>query len=189
MKKTLFLILFCLSGCAFSQTYTVAQVEKTTDMKVVAGFIKQNPNHPKTPEFKRKLYAMINGDKPAVAKPKVEPLKKREMATTIRKDVRKDGAVSAENKKTAEILTHLLNNDPSKREAFIQIKNLSKCNLIVKISGKKFYNLTVPASNDNYILVDKGTYTITTSVCDAKYSSVKNVREDIIISLNARVIK
>lgn len=186
MKKIFYLLFFFCSLILSAQNYTVAQVEKTTDMKVVAGFIKANPNHPKTPEFKRKLFAMLNGDNAAVAKPKVEPISKPKMAATVRKDVRKDGEVSAENKKTAEILTHLLNNDPSRREAFLQIKNLSNCNLIVKIAGKKFYNLTVPARNDNYILVDKGTYTITTSVCDAKYSSVKNVDKDLVLSLNAR---
>jgi hypothetical protein len=55
----------------------------------------------------------------------------------------------------------------------------------VKISGKKFYNLDVPAKNQNYILVDKGYYTLTTSVCDAKYSSVKNINKDIVVTLNA----
>lgn len=184
MKKLLYLFLFLSGYFVMAQNYTVEQVEKTNDTKVVANFIKNNPNHPKTPEFKRKLYAMINNDKPAVAKPKVEPISKKEVATAIKKDVAKDGTVSEKNKKTAELLTHLFNNDPNKKEAYIHIKNKSKCNLIVKISGKKFYNLTVPANNDNYILVPKGSYTLTTSVCDAKYSSVKNIQKDTEITLN-----
>ena len=67
----------------------------------------------------------------------------------------------------------------------MQIVNKSKCNLIVKISGKRFYNLNVPANNENFILIDKGSYTVTTSVCDAKYSSNKNIGKDIVITLNA----
>ena len=187
MKKIYYLLFFIFSVLSSAQKYTPEQVEKTDDPKVVANFIKYNPNHEKTPEFKRKLFAMINGDKSAIAKPKVEPINKKEMATAVRKDVKQTGTVSEKNKKTAEILTHLFNNDPNKKEAYIYIKNLSKCNLIVKISGKKFYNLTVPAKNDNYILLDKGTYTLTTSVCDAKYSSVKNVNKDLEITLNSAV--
>lgn len=186
MNKLFYLLIFFLSHLVSAQNYTVAQVEKTTDPKVVANFIKNNPNHEKTPEFKRKLYAMINSDNSSVAKPKVEPISKKEVATTIKKDVAKDGAVSEKNKKTAELLTHLFNNDPNKKDAYIHIKNKSKCNLIVKISGKKFFNLTVPANNDNYILVPKGSYTLTTSVCDAKYSSVKNIQKDTEITLNTK---
>lgn len=91
---------------------------------------------------------------------------------------------SEENKRRAAMLTHLFNNDVNKNEAYINIKNRSACNLIVKISGKKYYNLTVPAKSENFILVDKGEYIMTTSVCDAKYSSVKKITQDIEIALN-----
>ncbi|MDO5616379.1 MAG: hypothetical protein Q4G16_09325 [Cruoricaptor ignavus] len=186
MSKTI-LFLFMFVGTLLSaQNYTEQQVDKTTDPKVVANFIKNNPNHPKTPEYKRKLYAMINGGSSTVAKPKIETINKKEMATAVKKDVRKSGTVSKGNQKTAELLTHLFNNDPNKREAYIHIKNKSKCNLLVKVSGKKFYNLTVPARNDNYILVNKGSYTITTSICDAQYSAVKNVQKDMEITLDVK---
>lgn len=89
-----------------------------------------------------------------------------------------------ENKRRAAMLTHLFNNDVNKNEAYINIKNRSACNLIVKISGKKYYNLTVPAKGENFILVDKGEYIMTTVVCDAKYSSLKKITQDIEIALN-----
>ncbi|SIS86398.1 hypothetical protein SAMN05421786_102662 [Chryseobacterium ureilyticum] len=91
---------------------------------------------------------------------------------------------SEENKKTAAMLTHLFNNDINKNEAYINIKNRSSCNLIVKISGKKYYNLSVPARGQNFILIDKGEYVLTTMVCDAKYSSLKKITQDIEIALN-----
>jgi len=93
---------------------------------------------------------------------------------------------SEKNKKTAALLTHMLNNDPSDKEAYINIKNRSKCNLIVKISGKRYYNLDVPANGENYLMVDKGEYVLTTMVCDAKYSSLKKINKDIEIELNLR---
>ncbi|CAI8710128.1 DUF6759 domain-containing protein [Chryseobacterium sp. IT-36CA2] len=91
---------------------------------------------------------------------------------------------SEENKRRAAMLTHLFNNDVNKNEAYVNIKNRSACNLIVKISGKKYYNLTVPAKGENFILVDKGEYVMTTAVCDAKYSSLKKITQDIEIVLN-----
>ena len=189
MKKTLYLIVFLLSVFTFAQSkYTVQQVEKSTDAQVIANFVKYNPNHPRTPEFKRKLFAIINNDKPAavkasVAKPTVAPVNKAKLKTAIKKDVAADGS-NDKHKRTADLLNHLFNSDPNSRTAYVQIVNKSKCNLIVKISGKKFYNLDVPANNQNFIMVDKGSYTLTTSVCDAKYSSRKNISKDIVITLN-----
>lgn len=189
MKKCFYLFAFFISILTFAQTnYTVAQVEQSSDPQVIASFIKANPNHPKTPEFKRKLIAVINSDKTPkqqaqVAKPTVKPISTDKLKTAIKKDVAKDGS-NDKNKRTADLLTHLFNNDPSRTTAYVQIVNKSKCNLIVKISGKKFYNLDVPAKNQNFVMVDKGNYTLTTSVCDAKYSSTKNIAKDIVVTLN-----
>jgi hypothetical protein len=91
---------------------------------------------------------------------------------------------SEQGKRTAALLTHMFNNDPMDKEAYINIKNRSKCNLIVKISGKKYYNLDVPSKGQNFVLVDKGEYVLTTMVCDAKYTSVKKIVKDIEIELN-----
>ncbi len=91
---------------------------------------------------------------------------------------------SEANKKTAAMLTHIFSNDINKNEAYINIKNRSSCNLIVKINGKKYYNLSVPAKGENFILIDKGEYVLTTMVCDAKYSSLKKITQDIEIALN-----
>ncbi|PWN63462.1 DUF6759 domain-containing protein [Chryseobacterium oncorhynchi] len=91
---------------------------------------------------------------------------------------------SSEAKRTAAMLTHIFNTDISSNEAYINIKNRSSCNLIIKISGKKYYNLSVPAKGQNFILIDKGEYVLTTMVCDAKYSSLKKITQDIEIALN-----
>ena len=132
--------------------------------------------------------AVINNDKPAaqqssVAKPTVKPLSTEKLKTAVKRDVASGGGVSEKNKRTAALLTHMFNTDPRSKEAYIQIVNKSKCNLIVKISGKKFYNLTVPANGQNFILVDKGSYSVTTSICDAVYNQTKALTKDVIITL------
>lgn len=186
MYKILYMCVFMLSVMACGQSkITVEQAEYSSDPKVVAGFIKANPQHPKTPEFKRKLYAMIMGDQPGVAKPVVKKLDPASLKKEVKNDVA-SGKTDAKTQRTVDLLNHLFSNNPNSREAYVSIENKSKCNLIVKISGKKFYNLEIPAKSQNFILVDKGSYTLTTNVCDAKYSSVKNINKDIVITLNSK---
>ena len=190
MKKFIYLLFLFISIFSYAQSkYSVSQVENTKDPQVIANFIKYNPNHPKTPEFKRKLFAVINSNKtPAeqakVAKPTITPVSKTKLKNEVRRDVAKNGT-NTNHKRTEDLLNHLFNTDPTSKTAYVQIVNKSKCNLIVKMNGKRFYNLNVPANNENFILVDKGSYSITTMVCDAKYSSSKNIGKDIVITLNA----
>ena len=102
-----------------------------------------------------------------MAKPTISPVSTNKLKNEINRDVAKNGT-NSKHKRTEDLLNHLFNTDPSSRTAYVQIVNKSKCSLIVKISGKKYYNLDVPANNQNFLLVDKGSYTIPTSVCDAK---------------------
>ena len=187
MKKILLLITIGFGFLCFSQSkITIEQAEKSTDTKLIAAFVKENPTHPKVPMLKRRLVTIMNGDSPASnsARPTIKPMDKDKMSNAVKKDVA-DGS-NDKNKKTAELLTHIFNSDPNRKEAYVRIINRSKCNLIVKISGgKKFYNLNVPALNDNYILIPKGSYTITTMVCDAKYSSIKKIEKDVEITLHS----
>lgn len=190
MKKLIyFLFLFiCFFSCAQSK-YTAAQVEKSSDPQVIANFIKFNPDHPKTPEFRRKLFAVINNKKTPtqqakVAKPTIAPVNTSKLKNEVKRDVAKNGT-NAQHKRAEDLLNHLFSNDPNGKSAYVVIKNKSKCNLVVKLNGKKFYNLTVPANNENFIKVEKGSYTVTTMVCDAKYSSTKSIGKDIVITLNA----
>lgn len=185
MKKITLILLLGLSSLIYSQNYTVEQVEKTNDIKVVANFIKNNPNHPKTPEFRRKLYTMIDGNHTSSTKATTVTASPKTSTSSTKSEGKIKNNSSGENKKTAELLTHLFNNDPAKKEAYIHIKNQSQCAIVVKISGKKQYSLNVPARNSNYLLLPKGSYTITTTICGAKYSEVKNLQKDMEITLNA----
>ncbi|MET3537379.1 DUF6759 domain-containing protein [Chryseobacterium limigenitum] len=195
--------------------YTESDAESTKEARIIAGFLKQNPGHAKTDYFKKKLIELIMADNSPEAKPVIKPLSKEKIEkivnnnelnnsktiasnsnnnTTAEKKVNyastgsatKKTEPSEKNKRTAAMLTHMFNDDPMDKEAYINIKNRSKCNLIVKISGKKYYNLDVPANSQNYLLVDKGEYILTTMVCDAKYSSLKRINKDIEIELNLR---
>nr|WP_314495305.1 DUF6759 domain-containing protein [uncultured Chryseobacterium sp.] len=189
--------------------YTEAEAETSNEPRIIAGFLKQNPGHARSDFFKKRLITIIMADNSPEAKPTIRPLGKDKIEkivsnnelnkgkeVTINKkpdsnvnfasvgSTGKKSEVSDKNKKTAAMLTHIFNDDPSDKEAYINIKNRSNCRLIVKISGKKYYNLDVPAKGQNFVLIDKGDYVLTTMVCDAKYSSLKKITKDIEIQLD-----
>lgn len=189
--------------------YTEAEAETSNEPRIIAGFLKQNPGHARSDFFKKRLITIIMADNSPEAKPTIKPLGKDKIEkivsnnelnkgkeVTINKktdsnvnfasvgSTGKKSEVSDKNKKTAAMLTHIFNDDPSDKEAYINIKNRSNCRLIVKISGKKYYNLDVPAKGQNFVLIDKGDYVLTTMVCDAKYSSLKKITKDIEIQLD-----
>ena len=183
-NKLLLLILLVFSTFSFSQTsQELDKAMLSKDPNVIAEFIKKYPNNKNTPFLQRKLNSMT-GSGNATAKPSIQPLNTDKLEKQAEKSEAK-GEPDAKAKRTAEVLTHLFNNDPNKKDAYVLIRNKSECNLIVKFEGKKFYNLDVPKMGENYILVQKGTYRITTMICNAQYASVKNVTQDIEINLNA----
>ncbi|WEK68458.1 MAG: hypothetical protein P0Y62_11365 [Candidatus Chryseobacterium colombiense] len=226
MKKIVLLILLCIFSLGFSQKkktktkavveketaiiYTETDAENSSEARVIAGFLKQNPNHPKTDHFKRKLMDIIMAtpsaaeSKPmiaSVAKEKVAPksdMNKSLASNTSLKSAAPSRTVNyasvggtskksepdEHGKKTAALLTHLFNNDISDKEAYVNVKNKSKCNMEMKISGKKNYNLIIPAKSENYVMVDKGDYQLSTKVCDSPYTTAKKIDKDIEIALN-----
>lgn len=183
-NKLLLLILLVFSTFSFSQTsQELDKAMLSKDPNVIAEFIKKYPNNKNTPFLQRKLNSMA-GSGNAAAKPSIQPLNTEKLEKQVEKSEAKREP-DAKAKRTAEVLTHLFNNDPNKKDAYVLIRNKSECNLIVKLEGKNFYNLDVPKMGENYILVQKGTYRITTMICNAQYASVKNISQDIEINLNA----
>jgi hypothetical protein len=231
MKKTFLLILLCVFSLGFSQKkksvktkakgvveketaiiYTETDAENSSEARVVAGFLKQNPNHPKTDHFKKKLLDIImaapspSESKPlmaSVGKDKVNTSKADNFSKPLASNtslkssapertvnyasvggVSKKAEPSEQGKKTAALLTHLFSNDISDKEAYVNVKNKSKCNMEVKITGKKNYSLSIPAKSENYVLVDKGDYQLATKVCNSPYTAFKKIDKDIEIALN-----
>ncbi|MDF2932990.1 MAG: hypothetical protein K0R36_2321 [Chryseobacterium sp.] len=193
--------------------YTETEAETSNEPRIIAGFLKQNPGHARTDFFKKRLITIIMADNSPEAKPTIKPLSKNKIEKIVSNSELNKGKEMAANtgsaakpernvsyaslgstskkaepsdkaKKTANMLTHIFNHDPSDKEAYINIKNKSNCRLIVKISGKKYYNIDVPAKGQNFILIEKGEYVLTTMVCDAKYSSLKKIHRDIEIQLD-----
>lgn len=183
MKKIFLLLLFFVSVSSFSQV-SVFEAKKTTDRAVVEKFIRDNPKHPAVPELKQRALSLRYGGNSSIAKPTITQMTENRIEKTSKVGTSAaKGEPSAQAKNTAAMLTSLFSNDPNKKEVIVQFVNKSKCILIIKVSGKKFYNLTVPANGQNYVMVNKGTYNVTTSVCDAVYNQNKAFTKDVIITL------
>ena len=92
------------------------------------------------------------------------------------------------NKKTAEVLTYLLNDtDPADPYTVAVIDNLSGCNIIVRlvaVKGNQIYNLPVPKHSKNQFVIYKGNYTMKANVCAAKYYSQKQISAPLILKLS-----
>lgn len=94
------------------------------------------------------------------------------------------------NKKqvTAEVLTYLLNDDDSNDpKTAAVIDNNSSCDIIlrlVEIQGNQIYNLPVPKNSKNQFVIYKGSYTMKTNVCAAKYYSQKQISAPLILKLS-----
>ncbi|WP_435524017.1 DUF6759 domain-containing protein [Chryseobacterium indoltheticum] len=85
--------------------------------------------------------------------------------------------------KTKKLLNNMFNEDITHNEAILLLKNNSDCNLVLEISGKKFYNLAIPAKGENFIVLDKDTYRISGNVCDVKYQSSKEINKSLVVVL------
>jgi hypothetical protein len=186
MKKYLLFFCFIVSFSAFSQTkMTADEAEKSNDPKVIAAFIKNNPNDPKSSALRRKLTAMVLGDNYEIP----QTTKTSSSNSYSNSNIQKTGSAAKQDEKpdsqkTAALLTAIFSNDPNRKEAYVDFQNNSKCGIVIKITGKQNYSLSVPAKGKNFILVEKGTYTLTTDICGAKYSSTKDITKDFSITLN-----
>lgn len=90
---------------------------------------------------------------------------------------------------TVRLLNNIFDKDDNKNEAVLLIRNNSDCNIIIRITGEKQYNLPIKAKGENSILVDKGNYLFASKICDANYNSQKSITKDLQIVLNNSQIK
>lgn len=199
--KIVLLSLICSSGLLLAQSkYSVEQVENSSNPQMIANFVKYNPSHPKTPILKEKLYQIITNSEVKLsvnekAKQVVYPVVNSQLKGFYTPIVNTLDEVKVSNsdknttykQKTVKLLNHLFDNDPNKKEAYVAVKNNSSCDIIVYFSGKKSYTLDVKKNTENFALVDKGSYSITSNVCNAKYSATKSIHKDMEMTLNYSV--
>ena len=169
MKKTILLLFGFLSTGIFAQSqYTVEQTEKSNDPKVVANFIVNYPTHPKTPEFRRKLARLGSSSSSA------------QTSTSHQSNSYRS------HQETAEEATRILNGSSKGNSAYVTVKNLSKCPIVVNFTGKSSYNMSVPANSTGRMSLNKGSYTISSVVCGGKYQQSRSIQADYQLTLGVK---
>lgn len=197
-KNPLIILLFILALSCSTQNTSHKDILTSTNITEIEEYLKNtHPEDPKKLILKSKLIALKNKEwtkGAATAKP-MEP---RLVITEIPQNFKKNfisndseefkkllAETPVEHKeKTIKLLNTMLNEDVSSKEVVLLFKNNSDCNLILKISGKKFYNMAVSAHSENFIVLNKDNYAISSNVCDVPYTSQKLINRNIQIALN-----
>jgi hypothetical protein len=199
MKKNFLTIVFFTF---LLQNFTYAQkrskdILKSTNIQEIEEYLKNaHPDDPKKSVLKPKLLALKNSEwtkgakdaKPMEARPVITDIPKSLMRNPNSEEAEEFKRLIAESsvehkKKAVQLLNAMLNEDITKKEAVLLFKNNSDCNIVLRIEGKHFYNLAVPAHGENFIVIDKGSYTLNSNVCDAKYTSRKEVKKSIFVTV------
>ncbi|WP_068944948.1 DUF6759 domain-containing protein [Chryseobacterium timonianum] len=200
MKKKFLTILFftfLTPGFTYAQKSS-KDILKSTNIKEIEEYLKTaHPDDPKKSVLKPKLIALKNSEwtkgastaKPMEARPVIADIPKNAMkdpnSSEAEEFKRLIAETSAEHKeKTAQLLNTMLNEDITKKESILLFKNNSDCNIVLRIEGKEYYNLAVPAHGENFIIVNKGSYTLNSNVCDMKYFSQKDIKRSIFVTID-----
>lgn len=200
MKKNLLTVLFftfLLPGFTYAQKGS-KDILKSTNIKEIEEYLKNaHPDDPKRSVLKPKLIALKNTEwtkgartaKPMEARPVISDIPKSVMRNPNSNEAEEFKRLllesSAEHKeKTVKLLNAMFNEDITRKEAILLFKNNSDCNIVLRIEGKDYYNLAVPAHGENFVVLNKGLYSINSNVCDMKYTSQKDIKKSIFVTID-----
>ena len=194
MKKTFFVLTF-LTLISVSGQKRNTDILSSNNIPEIENYLKTaHPDDPKRGVLKSKLIALKNASwmkkgKTPTVKPVVLSIPKSVVKQQDNNETEEFKRLiqlssTAHQEKTVKLLNQLFDNDANSREAILLVQNNSDCNMIVRIQGKSFYNLAVPAHGENSLVVKKGEYQLISNVCDAKYSSVKSIGKNMLVILN-----
>lgn len=197
-KNSLIILFFALTLSCSTQTNSHDDILKNTNIKEIEEYLKKtHPEDPKKRILQSKLIALKNKEwtkgaanaKPMEVRPIISDIPQNFNTNSLSRDSEEFKKLMAETSsehkdKTVKILNTMFSEDINNKEAILLFRNNSDCNLVLKISGKKFYNLPVASHNENFVVVDKDLYSISGNVCDVKYTSQKQISKNIQIILN-----
>ncbi len=200
MKNIIFVIAaFVLFACKSTGIKkTSNNILESNNIKEIENYLASaHPDDPKRSILKPKLIALKNTEwtkgkknaKPMEARSVISEIPnaalKRPNSEEAEEFKRLIASTSKEHKeKTIKLLNAMFNEDINSKEIILLFKNQSDCNIVLRIQGKDFYNLAVPAKGENFIVINKGPYTLHGNVCDVIYSSKKDLTKSIFLTIS-----
>jgi hypothetical protein len=194
-KKFLFIILVTtLVSCKSNNVKSGSQnILESKNISEIEKFLKTaHADDPRRTVLKPKLIALKNaewtkgknGAKAMEARPIIVEIPINPNSSEAEEFKRLLSSTSKEHKdKTLKLLNTMFNEDISSKEVIFLFKNESDCNLVLRIQGKDFYNMAVPAKGENFVVINKGTYTLTSNVCDVSYTSKKEINKSLLLTI------
>ncbi|CAD7808640.1 hypothetical protein CHRY9390_01864 [Chryseobacterium aquaeductus] len=196
-KNSLIILFFTLTLSCSTQTNSHDDILKNTNIKEIEEYLtKTHPEDPKKRILQSKLIALKNKEwtkgaanaKPMEVRPIISDIPQNFSKNSLSRDSEEFKKLTAETSsehkdKTVKLLNAMFSEDINSKEAILLFRNNSDCNLVLNISGKKFYNLAVASHNENFIIVDKDLYSISGNICDVRYDSQKQITKNIQIIL------
>lgn len=200
MKKILLIIsIIILASCNSANVKNSTQnILESKNINEIENFLETaHPDDPRRRILKSKLIALKNSEwtkgkknaQPMVARPIISEIPVSLMKNSSSSEAEEFKHLIASTSKehtdkTVKLLNTMFNEDISSKEVILLFKNNSECNLVLRIQGKDFYNMAVPAKGENSIVINKGNYTLTSNVCDVVYSSQKDIKKSIFLTIN-----
>lgn len=201
MKKLTLTVLLCslLASCKVNSSENAFQnILESKNIPEIERFLKTcHPDDPRKSVLKPKLIALKNSEwtkggkdaHPMEARPVITEIPSHLMNASNSSEAeefkRLIASTSSQHKdKTMKLLNAMFNEDISSKEVILLFRNNSDCNLVVRINGKDFYNMAVPAKSENFIVIRKGNYILSSNVCDILYSSKKEIGKSIFLTIN-----
>lgn len=198
-KKNLTILFFTFLIPNFTQAQKSSKdILKSTNIKEIEEYLKNaHPDDPKRTVLKPKLIALKNSEwtkgaltaRPMETRPVIADIPKSAMRNPNSDDAEEFKKLITETssqhkEKTVKVLNAMFNEDINRNEAILLFKNNSDCNIVLRIEGKEFYNLAVPARAENFIVLKKDSYTLNSNICDMKYSSQKDIKKSIFVTVD-----
>lgn len=152
-----------------------------------------HPDDPKNALLKKRIIHLKNE---AWMKKQVKPIPVEYAITTADKNFISDAdpekfeeLLQADRLKhkdrTVNFLNEMFDSNRNSPNTILLVKNRSHCNTILHIKeGTVEHDLAVPHDGENFIVLEKGKYSISGSICGAKYEKVKDLRKGIYLTLN-----
>lgn len=190
MKKIVAILIsiVCVVGCK-SAKIEIANILESKDINELKSYIESHPKDKDIAFLKQKLIALQvsqNPTKVVIPKPVVKSITEQEADEFI-KLMELDKAQHAT--KTVNMLNQMFNTDVSSKDALIIVTNNSDCNLILRIQGKSFFNLAVPAKGENSVVIPYDTYVFSGHLCDATYTSTKIIKKNLSVVLGTKTVQ
>lgn len=209
MKKYIGFFCLLITMFSFAQRMNYEQVKVSEDSEEIERFIKRNPKHYKVGYLKYRLAKIRRMEdkeyKKEVTKKTIsvkdfregiahqrenydDPNSKfkfeREEKMIADSKAGKKKNVQNNQSNTTELLNHLLGSSKHSKKAYLKVQNASKCPIVFNIKGRKNYTLKISSKKEGHILIMKGMYTLSSTICNAVFKKRKKITSDMTMKLS-----